>query len=58
MEHIDGMDIAAVDGALTKDKAVDDRSSVIGGAHEYRPSQVRQTIAGELRNGWDPAFPG
>ena len=29
VEHIDGMDIAAVDGALTKAKAVDDRPSLI-----------------------------
>ena len=29
MEHIDGMDIAAVDDALTKAKAVDDRPSLI-----------------------------
>ena len=29
VEHIDGMDIAAVDGALTKAKAVEDRPSLI-----------------------------
>jgi transketolase len=29
VEHIDGMDIAAVDGALTKAKAIDDRPSLI-----------------------------
>ncbi|MGC2303849.1 transketolase [Candidatus Binatus sp.] len=29
VEHIDGMDIAAVDGAITKAKAVDDRPSLI-----------------------------
>jgi len=29
VEHIDGMDIAAVDGALTKAKVVDDRPSLI-----------------------------
>ena len=29
MEHIDGMDTAAVDAALTKAKAIDDRPSLI-----------------------------